>query len=109
MTIDTRDLVQQMQAHATPPPPDADPVQLVREGYRQVIPLAGAVVEVETVEDYKVSSVTPAIGLRLYRARVDQHWLNPHPLSFPFAPLSDGDSLVMTSPPVRTGTRMGSH
>ncbi len=67
MTIDTRDLVQQMQAHATPPPPDADPVQLVREGYRQVIPLAGAVVEVETVEDYKVSSVTPAIGLRLYR------------------------------------------
>ncbi|GAA6622684.1 alpha/beta hydrolase [Scytonema sp. NUACC26] len=67
MTTDTRALVQQMQAQVTPPPPDADPVQLVREGYRQIIPLAGAVEEVETVEEHKVSSVTPSIGLRLYR------------------------------------------
>ena len=45
MTEDTRALMQQMQAHATPPPPDADPIQLAREGYRQIIPLAGAVEE----------------------------------------------------------------
>lgn len=67
MTEDTRALIQQMQAHSTPPSPDADPVQLSRDGYRQTIPLAGSIEEVETVEDYKVSSVTPAIPLRLYR------------------------------------------
>jgi acetyl esterase len=67
MTEDTRALVQQMQADTVPPPPDTDPVELVREAYRQIIPLAGAPQEVQTVEDYKVSSVTPAIPLRLYR------------------------------------------
>ncbi|ARV63181.1 hypothetical protein BZZ01_22965 [Nostocales cyanobacterium HT-58-2] len=66
MTADTRALVQQMQAQAASPPPDADPVELVRYGYRQVIPLAGSIEEVEAVEDYKVPS-TPAIPLRLYR------------------------------------------
>jgi len=56
MTENTRALVQQMQAHATPPPPDADPIQLTRDGYRQIIPLAGAIEEVEIVEDHRVSS-----------------------------------------------------
>lgn len=64
MTEDTRVLVQQMQAHAAPPPPDADPVELVRDGYRQIIPLAGSVEAVETVEDYQISS-----PVRLYRPR----------------------------------------
>jgi len=50
---------------------NADPVQLARDGYRQTIGLAGAVEEVETVEDYKVSSVTPAIPLRVYRPQVE--------------------------------------
>lgn len=67
MTEDTRVLVQQMQAHAAPPPSDANPVQLTRDGYRQIIELAGSVEEVETIKDYQVSSVTPAIPLRLYR------------------------------------------
>jgi acetyl esterase len=72
MTADTRVLVQQMQAHAAPPLPDADPVQLTRDGYRQVIPLAGAASEVETVEDHKVP-LTPAIPLRLYRPKVERN------------------------------------
>jgi acetyl esterase len=71
MTEDTRILVQQMQAQAVPPPPNADPVQLVRDGYRQIIGLAGIVEELETVEDYKVSSVTPAVPLRVYRPQVE--------------------------------------
>jgi acetyl esterase len=71
MTEDTRALVQQMQAHATPLPPDVDPVQLTREGYRQVIPLAGPVEEVETVDNYQASLVTPAIPLRLYRPKFE--------------------------------------
>lgn len=79
MTEDTRALVQQMQAHAATPPPDADPVQLVREGYRQVIPLGGSVEEVETVEDYQASSVTPAIPLRLYRPRTEGSNISPLP------------------------------
>jgi acetyl esterase len=70
MTEDTRGLMQQMQAHAAPPPPDADPVQLARDGYRQIIPLAGSVEELET-KDYTVSSVTPAIPLRLYRPQTE--------------------------------------
>jgi acetyl esterase len=69
MTEDTRALVQQMQAHATPPFPEADPVQLAREGYRRTIPLAGSIEEVEAVEEYQASS-TPAIPLRLYRPRI---------------------------------------
>ena len=78
MTEDTRALVQQMQAHATPPPSDANPVQLAREGYRQIIPLAGSVEEVETVEEYQVSS-TPAIPLRLYRPRSQGNVTSPLP------------------------------
>jgi len=42
---------------------NADPVQLARDGYRQTIGLAGAVEEVETVEDYKVSSVTSRLSV----------------------------------------------
>ncbi|MBD2102328.1 alpha/beta hydrolase [Leptolyngbya sp. FACHB-261] len=67
MTEDTRVLVQQMQAHAAPPPPDADPIQLARNGYRQVIPLAGPIEDVAAVEDYQVDSVIPTVPLRLYR------------------------------------------
>jgi len=70
MTEDTRALMQQMQAHAAPPPLDADPIQLAREGYRQIIPLAGSVEEVE-IKDYTVSSVTPVIALRLYRPQLE--------------------------------------
>lgn len=70
MTEDTRALMQQMQAHPAPPPPDADPVQLTRDGYRQIIPLAGSAEDVE-VKDYTVSSTTPAIPLRLYRPQVE--------------------------------------
>lgn len=70
MTEDTRALMQQMQAHATPPPPDADPIQLAREGYRQIIPLAGAVEEVE-IKDYTVSSATATIPLRLYGPQIE--------------------------------------
>lgn len=70
MTGDTRALMQQMQAHAAPPPPDADPVQLAREGYRQIIPLAGSVEEVK-IKEYTVSSATPAIPLRLYRPQIE--------------------------------------
>lgn len=77
MTEDTRALVQQMQAQATPPPPDANPIELAREGYRQVIPLAGPVEDVESVQDY-AASVTSAIPLRLYRPRTEGS--NPSPL-----------------------------
>jgi acetyl esterase len=66
MTEDTRALMQQMQAHATPPPPDADPIQLARDGYRQIISLAGDVEEAE-IEDYTVASATPVIPIRLYK------------------------------------------
>jgi acetyl esterase len=76
MTDDTRALMQQMQAHATPPPPDADPIQLAREGYRQIIPLAGSIEEIET-KDYTVSSATPAIPLRLYRPQIEGGILLP--------------------------------
>lgn len=70
MTEDTRALMQQMQEHAVSPPPDADPIQLAREGYRQIIPLAGSIEEVE-IKDYTVSSATPAIPLRLYRPQIE--------------------------------------
>ncbi|NMG22229.1 alpha/beta hydrolase [Brasilonema bromeliae] len=70
MTADTRAVVQKMQAHAVSPPPNADFVQLTRDGYRQVIGLAGDAQEVETVEDHTVPS-TPAIPLRLYKPRVE--------------------------------------
>ena len=66
MTPDTRNIVEQMQARATPPQPDADVVQLARQGYRDIIPLAGAVEEVE-IKNYQVNSVTSAIAIRLYR------------------------------------------
>ena len=66
MTADTRALVQQIQSNSASPPPNADAVQLARDGYRQTIPLAGAVETVET-KDYTVASVTPTIPLRLYR------------------------------------------
>ena len=68
MTDDTRALLQQMQAQIAPPL-NADPAQLLRDKYRQIIPLAGPVEEVENVEDYQVSSATPAISIRLYRPR----------------------------------------
>lgn len=71
MTDDTRMLVQQMQAEAVSPPANADPVQLVRDGYRQIILLAGAIEAVAAVEDYKVSSVTPEIPIRVYRPQVE--------------------------------------
>lgn len=77
MTADTHALVQQMQVQATPLPPDADLVQLVREGYRQTIPLAGEAEAVEAVEDYNISSVTPTIGLRLYRPQANKNILKP--------------------------------
>lgn len=77
MTADTHALVQQMQAQAMPLPPDADLVQLVREGYRQTIPLAGEAEAVEAVEDYNVDSVTPTIKLRLYRPQADKNILKP--------------------------------
>lgn len=80
MTEDTRALVQQMQSHAAPPLPDANPVQLARDGYRQIIPLAGSVEAVETVEDYQVSSVTPAIPLRLYRPQSEGSDTSPLPV-----------------------------
>lgn len=67
MTDDTRTLAQQMRAETVSPPSDADPVQLVRDGYRQIIPLAGAIEAVAAVEDYKVSSVTSEIPIRVYR------------------------------------------
>lgn len=67
MTDDTRALVQQMQAQATSAPLDADPVRLVREGYRQIIPLAGEIEEVGAVEDCKITSATPPIPVRLYK------------------------------------------
>ncbi|MBD3886926.1 alpha/beta hydrolase [Phormidium tenue FACHB-886] len=70
MTEDTRALIQQMQAQAAPPPPDADPIELARVGYRQVIPLAGAIEAVE-IKDYAVSSATSAIPLRLYRPQTE--------------------------------------
>lgn len=70
MTADTRALVQQMQAPATTPPPDADPVQLTREGYRQIIDLAGAIQPVEQIETYSVPSANP-ITLRVYRPYVN--------------------------------------
>ena len=70
MTADTRVLVQQMQANAVSPPPNADPVQLARDGYRQTISLAGAVEPVET-KDYTVASATPTIPLRLYRPQAE--------------------------------------
>lgn len=77
MTEDTRALVQQMQAQATSPPPDADPVGLVREGYRQIIPLAGEIEEVGAVEDCQVTSVTPPVRVRLYRPRQHDNTLLP--------------------------------
>ena len=67
MTDDTRTLVQQMRAENVSPPSDADPVGLVRDGYRQIIPLAGAIEAVAAVEGYKVSSVTSEIPIRVYR------------------------------------------
>jgi len=76
MTDDTRALMQQMQANAAPPPPDANPIQLAREGYRQIIPLAGSIEEVET-KDYSVPSATPAIPLRLYRPQIEGGTLLP--------------------------------
>ncbi|HCF28127.1 MAG TPA: hypothetical protein DEV81_13210, partial [Cyanobacteria bacterium UBA11049] len=82
MTADTYALVQQMQAQAIPPAHDCDPVQLAREGYRQVIPLAGEVEEVEAVEHYNVSSVTSTIGLRLYRPQGDKSRSRPVVLYF---------------------------
>lgn len=72
MTEDTRALLQQMQAQAAPSPSNTNPVQLVREEYRQKIPLAGAVEEVKAIEDHTVSSVTPEIPLRLYRPQVEE-------------------------------------
>ena len=71
MTDDTRVLAQQMQAETVSPPPNADPVQLARDGYRQIIPLAGALKAVAAVKDYKVSSVTPEIPIRVYRPQVE--------------------------------------
>jgi acetyl esterase len=70
MTADTRAMVQQMQANTAAPPPNADPVQLARDGYRQTIPLAGAVEAVET-KDYTVAAATPTIPLRLYRPQTE--------------------------------------
>lgn len=70
MTEDTRTLMQQTQANSAPPPPDADPVQLARDGYRQIIPLAGSIEEVD-IKAYTVSSATPAIPLRLYRPQTE--------------------------------------
>lgn len=72
MTDDTRTLAQQMQAEAMSPSPDADPVQLARDGYRQIIPLAGAIEAVAAIEEYKVSSVTPEIPIRVYRPQVEE-------------------------------------
>lgn len=70
MTEDTRALVQQMQANVSPPS-DADFVQLARDGYRQIVSLAGPREEVDTVEDSQVSSATPAIPVRVYRPRIE--------------------------------------
>lgn len=67
MTDDTRALVQQMQAQATSPPPDADPIELGREGYRQIIPLAGEIEEVGFVEDREVTFAVPPIPVRIYK------------------------------------------
>lgn len=77
MTDDTRALVQQMQAHVTSLPPDADPIKLVREGYRQIIPLAGEIEEVGAVEDRQVTSVTPPISVRIYRPHQHDNTLLP--------------------------------
>lgn len=77
MTDDTRALVQQMQAHVTSLPPDADPIKLVREGYRQIIPLAGEIEEVGAVEDREVTSVTPPIPVRIYRPHQHDNTLLP--------------------------------
>ncbi|MBE9068795.1 alpha/beta hydrolase [Leptolyngbya cf. ectocarpi LEGE 11479] len=71
MTEDTRALVQQMQANASPSP-NADFVLSARDGYRQIISLAGSVEEVETIEHYQVTTATPAIPVRLYRPRRPQ-------------------------------------
>ncbi|MBD0334861.1 MAG: alpha/beta hydrolase [Cyanobacteria bacterium Co-bin13] len=76
MTEDTRALTQQMQAQATPPPPDADPIQLSRQGYRQIISLAGAV-EDAVVKEYAADSVTPAVPLRLYKPYTEGDGLLP--------------------------------
>ena len=70
MTADTRAMLQQMQANTVAPPPNADPVQLARDGYRQTILLAGAVETVET-KAYTVASATPTIPLRLYRPQTE--------------------------------------
>ncbi|WP_019506192.1 hypothetical protein [Pleurocapsa sp. PCC 7319] len=76
MTADTRNLVKLMQSQATSSSPDADLVQLARQGYRDIIPLAGAIEEVAKVENYQTSS-TPAIDLRLYRPQVSVETLLP--------------------------------
>lgn len=76
MTADTRTLVEQMQAQAISPPPNVDPIQLARQGYRDIAPLAGAIEEVAEVENYQVSSI-PAINLRLYRPKVSKVALLP--------------------------------
>lgn len=78
MTEDTRALVQQIQTQATSPPPDANLVGRVREGYRQIIPLAGEIEEVGLVEDCEVSSITPPVPVRIYRPH--QHDTTPLPV-----------------------------
>ena len=67
MTADTRTLIEQMQAQSGFSSTHTDLIQLARQGYRDIIPLAGAVEEIEIVENYQVSSAIPPIDLRLYR------------------------------------------
>lgn len=66
MTADTCTFVEQMQAQSTSQPAHKDTVWLARQGYRDIISLAGAIEEIEIIE-YRISSVTPAVDLRLYR------------------------------------------
>lgn len=67
MTADTRALVEQMQSQSSSPSPEENWIEVIRREYRQIIPLAGEVTEIETVESLEVSSNSGSILLRLYR------------------------------------------
>lgn len=68
MTKDTRILLEKLsEVPVMSASSDVDPILLARQGYRDIIPLAGDVEAVGKVESHRISSIKPAINLQLYR------------------------------------------